>query len=87
MYSLGLPGNPPSAYENSRDKALSRSSLEEKGVPTVKSFGISSVNDVEACIEKLGFPVIVKPTAGGGSLGVYIAYKTSLTELMKKGHF
>lgn len=40
------------------------------GLPTPKWQLLKSVDDLETCIEKLGFPVIVKPAQEGSSIGM-----------------
>ncbi len=57
------------------DKAAARQAAQDAGVPTVPgSDGIIEDMD-EACelAEKIGFPVMIKATAGGGGRGIRIA--------------
>jgi acetyl-CoA carboxylase biotin carboxylase subunit len=58
------------------DKASARRLAREAGVPTVPgSDGVlESVEDAVAAAEALGFPVIIKATAGGGGKGMRIAH-------------
>ncbi|HEV8356097.1 MAG TPA: acetyl-CoA carboxylase biotin carboxylase subunit [Gemmatimonadales bacterium] len=58
------------------DKASARRLAREAGVPTVPgSDGVlQSVEDAVAAAEALGFPVIIKATAGGGGKGMRIAH-------------
>jgi carbamoyl-phosphate synthase large subunit len=44
--------------------------LEKAGLATPKSMPIADVKDVDKAIEYLGLPIILKPIAGAGSLGV-----------------
>jgi acetyl-CoA carboxylase biotin carboxylase subunit len=57
------------------DKASARRLAKEAGVPTVPgSPGIlASVEEALAVAEEIGFPVIIKATAGGGGKGMRIA--------------
>jgi biotin carboxylase len=32
---------------------------------------VYTIDNVPECVEKVGFPMIVKPTSGAGSMGVY----------------
>lgn len=32
---------------------------------------VYTVDNVPECVEKVGFPMIIKPTSGAGSMGVY----------------
>jgi acetyl-CoA carboxylase biotin carboxylase subunit len=58
------------------DKASARRLAKEAGVPTVPgSEGIlESPEDALAVAEQIGFPVIIKATAGGGGKGMRIAH-------------
>lgn len=55
------------------DKISARSLAKKSNVPmTEGSEGLSSFNDVEAEVQKVGFPVIFKAAAGGGGRGMRI---------------
>jgi len=55
------------------DKISARSLARKSNVPmTEGSEGLSSFNDVEAEVQKVGFPVIFKAAAGGGGRGMRI---------------
>ena len=43
------------------------------GVPTPKFGRLSSHEDIEKLIKEVGFPVVLKPSAGAGSEGVFMA--------------
>lgn len=64
------------------DKAKAKSIMEKFGVPVVPgSKGIiSSVNEAMTVVEKVGFPVIIKASAGGGGKGMRIVYDRSKME-------
>jgi D-alanine-D-alanine ligase len=54
-------------------------------VPAYLSFQASDVIDTDACIERLGLPLVVKPVTGGSSIGMTIAKsKRKFTEAIKK---
>ena len=56
-------------------KDVARETMREAGVPIVPgSQGI--INDIEEAIDlanKIGYPVIIKATAGGGGKGIRVA--------------
>jgi len=55
------------------DKANARKTMEESGVPITPGLGI--VDNTEAIrefVKKVGFPIIIKATAGGGGKGMRI---------------
>lgn len=68
---LGLPGNPVSAYETARDKYATRVVLKENNLLSIQAMQIWRPEDATAVGETVGFPMIVKPTVGMGSSGVY----------------
>jgi len=68
---LGLPGNPVSAYEIARDKYRARKVLEQHDMNSIKAYQIWNMEDGLKAQEHVGFPMVVKPTVGQGSYGVY----------------
>ena len=58
----------PSAI--SMDKSISSILLSALKVPTVKTITVSSVDEVDKVIEKMQFPLIVKPNLLGSSIGI-----------------
>jgi biotin carboxylase len=69
-HRLGLPGPDPAAVLACRDKALQRAALHVAGVPVPAFARASSVPAAVAVAERLGYPVVVKPVEGSGSVGV-----------------
>ncbi|AKK02655.1 acetyl-CoA carboxylase biotin carboxylase subunit [Corynebacterium epidermidicanis] len=66
-------GPPASAIEVMGDKISARAAVEKREVPTVP--GISrpglSDDDIIAAAPGIGFPVLIKPSAGGGGKGMH----------------
>ncbi|MCI5072858.1 acetyl-CoA carboxylase biotin carboxylase subunit [bacterium] len=58
------------------DKIISRDTMKKAGIPMLPSIEIDKEADeqVYKAIKKMGFPVIVKATAGGGGKGIKIVY-------------
>lgn len=54
----------------SMDKLRTKLCWQGLGLPTPKWFLLRSEDDVDACIEQLGLPVIVKPAQEGSSIGM-----------------
>jgi biotin carboxylase len=54
-----------------RDKRLAREICHEKGVPAPMFMKVTTPEEVKAATDKLGFPLIVKPSSGASSEGVY----------------
>ncbi len=55
------------------DKVRARAAMEEAGVPVLPGTGpLESEREVRAAAERIGFPVILKASAGGGGRGMKI---------------
>ncbi|MGD0960099.1 MAG: D-alanine--D-alanine ligase, partial [Methylomonas sp.] len=69
---LGIPytGSGVMASALSMDKLRTKLCWRGMGLPTPNWHVLGSVRDIDACIEKLGFPVIVKPSLEGSSIGM-----------------
>ncbi|WP_442599395.1 acetyl-CoA carboxylase biotin carboxylase subunit [Neobacillus sp. D3-1R] len=54
------------------DKIISRKTMSKAGVPVVPGSSIGVVNEDEACelAKKIGFPVMLKASGGGGGIGM-----------------
>ncbi|MEJ5927601.1 biotin carboxylase N-terminal domain-containing protein [Corynebacterium sp. H128] len=79
-------GPPASAIETMGDKISARAAVEARDVPTVP--GISrpglSDEDIIAAAPEIGFPVLIKPSAGGGGKGMHRVEKIEdLPEALK----
>jgi len=69
---MGIPytGSGVMASALTMDKLRTKLCWQGYGLITPKWFLLQSENDLDACIEKLGFPVIVKPAQEGSSIGM-----------------
>lgn len=69
-------GPSPEAIEQMGKKDVARETMRQAGVPVVPgSKGIvESVEEGVSIAEEIGYPVIVKATAGGGGKGIRVAY-------------
>lgn len=68
--ALHLPGSPPDAVLACRDKAATRATLAEAGIPQPASIPVATVEHAAAAAERIGYPVVVKARGLAGSLGV-----------------
>ncbi len=68
-------GPPPAAIRAMGDKANARRTVTERGVPVLpgSSTPLGSREEAAAVAEQIGFPVILKASAGGGGKGMRVA--------------
>jgi len=67
---LGLPGHPPEAATAARDKRLLRKKLKAAGLPTPSFITVPAASDAMSLLDRITFPVVVKPTVLSASRGV-----------------
>lgn len=67
---FGLPGPDAVRVADARDKSRQRQVLAAGGVPTPAFRVASSAADAAEAARDIGFPVVVKPVGGSGSVGV-----------------
>ena len=69
-------GPTASAIETMGDKVRAKNLVSASGVPVTPGVDDRSLDDVElaAAAERLGLPVLVKPSAGGGGMGMVEVY-------------
>ncbi len=84
---LGLKGEPYAAALRSRLKDLGREAYDRAGVPNVRYAKIHDLNEALAAAKNIGFPLVLKPTDGGGSEQVTLIHddaelKTAMTALL-----
>ncbi|MCU0495405.1 MAG: acetyl-CoA carboxylase biotin carboxylase subunit, partial [Chloroflexaceae bacterium] len=76
---LTFIGPPPDAIRLMGDKAIGRQTMRDAGVPTVPG-SLGELSDVEEAVglaREIGYPVLLKATAGGGGRGMRVAYDES----------
>ncbi|WP_420309844.1 ATP-grasp domain-containing protein [Streptomyces sp. YS-B37] len=69
---LGLPANSPADLAGVRDKGTQRARLAAAGVRVPRFTVAGTVDEVLAAAAETGYPVVVKPVTGSGSLGVLL---------------
>lgn len=77
QHNIKFIGATPDQINSMGDKANAKSTMIKAGVPTVPgSEGlISSVDEAKKTAAKIGYPVILKATAGGGGKGMQIVWE------------
>jgi hypothetical protein len=69
---LGLPGQTPASALAYRDKLEMKRVLRAAGIPVARSAPVDAPLDLIAFVDEHGFPVVLKPRGGGGSVGVRV---------------
>ena len=67
---FGLPGPDAASVRAARDKSHQRAALAAAGLPTPAFRAVASASGAVAAAREIGFPVVVKPVGGSGSVGV-----------------
>jgi biotin carboxylase len=70
--ALGLPFHPPEVIRHTRQKDQMRQVLREAGLDETPSRLVASADEIAAFGEAHGYPLVLKPVDGRGSLGVSI---------------
>jgi ATP-grasp domain len=65
--ALGIEGMGAAVARNFRDKDRMKEVLRAHGVPVAKSALVTSAAELRAFLDRVGFPIIVKPQAGLGA--------------------
>jgi biotin carboxylase len=68
--ALGIATHSPRIVELVHDKQAMRARLRETGVDTTASAVVADVAALSAFVGDHGFPCVVKPVAGSGSVGL-----------------
>src|SRR5690606_1175980 len=71
---IAFVGPRPETIETLGDKLSARAIARDAGVPTVPGTDfIATVADARAAAEEIGYPVVMKASAGGGGKGMFLA--------------
>ena len=65
-------GPSPDAIGQMGDKLAAKRLIQEAEVPTLPAIELSAGEDLEAAAEQIGYPVLVKASAGGGGRGMRV---------------
>ena len=78
-------GPPPDAIARMGDKLSARNLMEQSGVPTLPAAEIKADDDLLAAAGSVGYPVLVKASAGGGGKGMRVVASESELEAAVEG--
>lgn len=65
-------GPPPEAIRAMGDKLSAKNLMEQSNVPTLPAAELNSGDDLAATAKKIGYPVLIKASAGGGGKGMRV---------------
>jgi len=71
--ALGVPGMRVEQAVRFRDKETMKATLDQAGIRTPKHARARNTAEARTAMERIGFPLIVKPIAGAGSADTYVA--------------
>ncbi len=71
--ALGLCGISKQAAQFCTDKILTHQQLSTAGLSMPKLILATDTADIQSAVAEIGFPVLLKPRFGSGSLGVFVA--------------
>jgi biotin carboxylase len=71
---LGIPHTDPEAIRRCKDKSALRALLAERGLGAVRFATADDLPAARAAAHRIGYPVVCKPMALGGSIGVMLAH-------------
>ena len=69
--ACGIPGTSYRTAFFCRDKPAMKEVLRQAGVPTARSTGATTADEVRTFARDVGYPLIVKPTAAAGAAGTF----------------
>ncbi|UCF66997.1 MAG: ATP-grasp domain-containing protein [Acidobacteriota bacterium] len=69
--ALGLPGMSVEQTLPFRDKELMKQRLDAAGIRTPHHYRARTVEEVREGVERIGYPIIIKPIAGAGATDTY----------------
>ncbi len=72
--AFGVPGQDVASATAFRDKVEMKRILSDAGVPLAAHAPVSNLTDLLGFVQRHGFPVVVKPRRGGGSMDVHVLH-------------
>lgn len=79
--AFGLPGLSAEAVKKSRDKALARVTLADKGMPQPRFEVVRTIEECIAAVGRIGIPAVLKPVDSSAARGVSVIRDLSALSL------
>ncbi|WP_371617717.1 ATP-grasp domain-containing protein [Streptomyces sp. NBC_00454] len=70
--AFAVPGQDVASATAFRDKLVMKRILTEAGIPVAPYAPVANLADLLGFIDRVGYPVVVKPRTGGGSMDVHV---------------
>ncbi|GFE23065.1 ATP-grasp domain-containing protein [Streptomyces nigrescens] len=83
---FGVPGQDVASATAFRDKLVMKRILAKAGIPLAPFAPVANLQDLLGFIEQQGFPVVVKPRRGGGSMDVHVLHDPQDVESLLAAH-
>jgi carbamoyl-phosphate synthase large subunit len=84
--NVELIGANVEAIESAENREIFKQKMDSAGIPTAKGGFVNSYNEATKIIDKIGFPVIIRPSFTLGGTGGSIAYNAEdFKELVQQG--
>ncbi|GAB3921791.1 acetyl-CoA carboxylase biotin carboxylase subunit [Kribbella albertanoniae] len=76
-HGITFIGPPPKVMESVGDKALARQAMTDAGLPLLPGTvdPVHTFDEAREIAEKIGYPVIIKASAGGGGRGITVVHR------------
>ena len=86
-FGVEMIGAKPEAIKKGEDRELFKQAMLEIGLDVARSFSVTSPDEADACLDKLGdFPIILRPAFTLGGTGGGIAYnREEFDEMLRLG--
>ena len=78
-------GPSPDAIGQMGDKLAAKRVIQEANVPTLPAIELKAGEDIQAAAERIGYPVLVKASAGGGGRGMRVVESPAELEVAVAG--
>ncbi|HEX9733890.1 MAG TPA: ATP-grasp domain-containing protein [Thermoanaerobaculia bacterium] len=85
--ACGIPGTSERTAFLCRDKPAMKEALRQAGIPTARSLGSSSAEEIRAFGRDVGYPLIIKPRDAAGAAGTWrVDDESGLAQALAESH-
>lgn len=85
-YGVEMVGATKDAIDMAEDRAKFRTAMDEIGLDSTRAFMANTVEEAQAALDEIGFPVVIRPSFTMGGSGGGIAYnKQEFSDIVRSG--